>query len=55
MVKRSVSLDKPTFRDGKERAARLGFKRSFSAYVDRLIREDLERELRERRSKEVPA
>lgn len=42
--KRTISLDPHTEAAGKARAARLGFRNSFSAYVEKLIREDLERD-----------
>lgn len=39
--KTSISLDANLARRAQERAARLGFKQSFSAYVAKLIEDDL--------------
>jgi hypothetical protein len=42
-VKVSVSMPKPTFEKADKRAKKLGFQNSFSAYVTKLINDDVER------------
>jgi hypothetical protein len=42
---RSISFEREVLRAGRRRARKLGFKNSFSAYVNLLVRQDVERGL----------